>query len=86
MKSSAPQTTMSIQLAPMMAEQPPEGAETQQELYLRAGRVEGTGVKYKAFCERLVKRHVDNGGEFNSGSFMRCGRRQTFWWQTKEVK
>ena len=81
MKSSAPQTTMSISLAPMMAEQPPAGAETQQALYLRAGERKGTGVGYKAFCERLWKRHVKNGGEFDSGSFLRDGRRQTFWWQ-----
>ena len=77
--------TMSISLAPMLAEQPPAGAETQQALYLRAGERSGTGVGYKAFCERLVARHVKSGGEFDSGSFMRDGRRQTFWWQVKEV-
>ena len=81
MKSSAPQTTMSISLAPMMAEQPPEGAQTQQELYELAGKVKGTGVKYKAFCERLWKRHTKNGGDFTCRQFTRDSRRQTFWWQ-----
>ena len=52
MKSSAPQTTMSIQLAPMLAEQPPEGAETLAQAYARAV-LEGETSTRGAFGKRL---------------------------------
>jgi len=85
MKSSAPQTTMSISLAPMIQERPPEGAQTQQELYEQAGGKEGTGVGFKAFCERLQKRKREGEQGLTRGKFTHNGRADVvFWWM--EVK
>ena len=86
MKSSAPQTTMSISLAPLMQERPPEGAQTQQELYEQAGGRKGTGVSYKAFAERLLKRHREGEQGLMRGKFTHNGRADVVFWWMEVVK
>ena len=81
MKSSAPQTTMSISLAPMIADKPPEGAEPQEALYQRAPD-EGYGLGYRHFTDSLRRDSKRKGSTLRTGRFYHDGRGDVrFWWQ-----
>ena len=75
---------MSISLAPMIADKPPEGAETQEALYQRA-QDEGYGLGYRHFTDSLRRDSRQKGSTLRSSKYHHDGREVRFWWQTTEV-
>ena len=85
MKSSAPQTVMQINLAPMIKAikaQPPKGAESLPAMRERM-RQNGAQISQRKLSKDMLLMQEESGGKIKSGMYPYKGRNCKWYWEVK---
>jgi len=82
MKSSAPQTTMSINLAPMVKKHLPKGAKPLRVLRKELD-AKGEKVSQRQFAKDMIDMEEDSGGKIKSMMYPHNGHCCKWYWEVK---